>query len=284
MVSVLIVNWNTCHFLRCCLASLQTAFNGPEHEVIVVDNNSGDGSAAMVQQEFPEVKLIANSSNAGFAAGNNQAFRAAAGEVVWLLNPDTEVLPGTPETLLAALQASPRRGAVTGPLLDYETGRPQLSCRTFPRPAALWVEALGLARAFPRSRRFGFYRMSWWDYASSRPVEQPMASSLMLRREAVEKAGGLFDERFPIFFNDVDLSLRLHQAGYETWFEAGAPVHHHGGGSTRQVKRKMIAESHRALRLFYRKHYARRLNPLVYGATMLLVTLSGGLRRLLAHA
>ena len=283
MLSVLIVNWNTRDYLRACLFSLQSACAGLEHEIIVVDNASRDASADMVRREFPEVLLLANDTNRGYAAGNNQACAVACGEYLWLLNPDTEVLDAAPRRMLDFLGAKPRCGAVACALIDARTGRPQRSCRTFPTPAALWAEAAGLARRFPRSRRFGFYRMGWWRYHDAREVEQPMASSLLLRREAVSAAGGLFDERFPIFFNDVDLCWRLRAARWSVWYLPHAHVLHHGGASTSQARPAMIAESHRALLGFYHKHYRALLPPFLYFTTMALIQASGALRYLMAR-
>lgn len=276
MLSVLIVNWNTRDYLRACLSSLEAACLGLEYEIIVVDNASKDGSAAMVSSLFPSVQLIASPDNLGFAAGNNLAFRHSRGEWIWLLNPDTEVLRDAPKKLIDFLQQNAARGAVASALIDARSGLPQKSCRTFPSPAALWAEASGLARKYPRSRRFGSYRMGWWRYHDERRVQQPMASSFLMRREAVEainngKIGELFDEDFPIFFNDVDLCWRLWKHGWEIWYLPAAGVLHHGGASTIQVKPAMIAESHRSLKLFYEKHYRALLPPLLYQATIALI-------------
>ncbi|HEX8236791.1 MAG TPA: glycosyltransferase family 2 protein [Abditibacteriaceae bacterium] len=283
MLSILIVNWNTRDLLRACLLSLRHTCRELDHEIIVVDNASHDSSAAMVREEFPEVLLLANQNNVGYAAGNNQAYAQAGGALIWLLNPDTEVQPGAPQAMSGFLETKPHCGAVASMLVDVHTGRPQRSCRTFPTPAALWVEALGLARRFSRSRRFGFYRMGWWNYADTRPVEQPMASSLLLRRQAIDDSGGLFDEQFPIFFNDVDLAWRLHQAGWPIWYVPQAKVLHHGGASTRQVRPAMIRESHRSLRLFYEKHWRASMSPLLFTATMLMMQTAGALRVALAE-
>ena len=268
--------------LRACLLSLRATCADVAHEVIVVDNASHDDSAALVRAEFPEVHLIANTSNEGYAAANNQAFAAARGELIWLLNPDTEVQPLALQRLVDFLQADNRRGAVASALIDARSGRPQLSCRTFPTPAALWVEAAGLARCYPRSRRYGFYRMGWWRYHDARQVEQPMASSLLLRRAAIESSGGLFDEQFPIFFNDVDLCRRLRFANWEIWYLPSSEVVHHGGGSTQQVRVEMIRESHRSLRRFYEKHYRGVLPLPVYYSTVALIEGGGWLRRRVA--
>ena len=275
MVSILIVNWNTRDLLRACLRSIASLPAEVPHEVIVVDNDSRDGSADMVRAEFPSITLIANADNVGYAAANNQAYRAAIGDLIWLLNPDTEIWDANIGELSAFLLADARRAAVASMLVDARSGLPQSSCRTFPGPAALWAEALGLARAFPRSHRYGFYRMGWWNYRDTRQVEQPMTSSLLLRREAIEAAGGLFDEQFPIFFNDVDLCWRLREGGGQIWYHAESRVLHHGGASTSQVKPAMIASSHRALAAFHAKHYRSRIAWPLYAATLLLIQCSG---------
>jgi len=280
MISILIVNWNTRELLRACLLSLQATCGEIEHEIIVIDNASKDDSATMVECEFPGVNLIASSENLGFAAGNNRAFEMARGEFIWLLNPDTEVLGDAARTMREFLKTHERCGAVASMLVDAKNGRPQLSCRTFPSPAALWTEAFGLAKFYARSRRFGFYRMGWWNYRDARPVEQPMASSLMLKRAAIQSSGGLFDEDFPIFFNDVDLCWRLWHSGWQIWYLPDAAVLHHGGGATSQARPAMVEQSHRSLRRFYEKHYRGEVWPPLFWATMTMIELAGWWRRM----
>ena len=280
MISVLIVNWNTRDLLRACLESLQSL--ALKHEIIVVDCASPDESAAMVAREFPAVNLIASAENLGFAAGNNRAYEIARGEWIWLLNPDTEIGANSAQTLLQRLQSDARIGGVASALVDARDGHIQRSCRTFPTPAALWAQALGLAALFPRSKRFGFYKMGWWNYRDARPVEQPMASSLMLCRAAIEASGGLFDERFPIFFNDVDLCWRLWRANWEIWFEPRSRVRHWGGAATQQIKPEMIARSHASLRRFYALHYSSHVAPPLYWATLAMSELAGRARVLVA--
>lgn len=253
-VSVLIISWNTRDLLRECLSSLLAHQSRARLEIIVVDNASSDGSAEMVSRAFPGVRLIASARNLGFAAGNNLAFEQSLGEYIWLLNPDTQVLEGALDALLHRFELDSRCGAVASALIDARDGHTQRSCRAFPTPSALWAEALGLARAFPRSKRFGFYRMGWWSMGHARTVEQPMASSLLLHRSVILNCGGLFDERFPIFFNDVDLCRRVWDGGWRIWFEPASRVRHWGGASTRQARAAMIRESHHSLEKYLRLH------------------------------
>lgn len=278
-LSVIIVNWNTAALLRACLLSLRKAVTelAGGAEVIVVDNASSDGSAAMVRGEFPEVRLIANDRNAGYAAGNNQGLRMAQGEAVLLLNPDTEVPAGALERLLNVLEAHPDVGAVA-PRLIGPDGRPQASVRGFPAPGALLAECLGLAALFPRSRRLGSYRLRHWPLDDERDVDQPMMSCLLIRRQALDDVG-LLDEAFPIFFNDVDWCYRARQRGWRIRFTPRVDVLHHGGASTSQVRRDMIRESGRSLERFYQKHYRGRLWAPVYALALLAIR-AGTLLRL----
>lgn len=280
MLSILIVNWNTRAMLRACLGSLRASCRDLKVEIIVVDNASHDGSARMVAEEFPHVVLLAQTANLGFAGGNNWAYAHAQGEWVWLLNPDTEVLGDAPRVMQEFLAERPRVGGVASALIDARSGGVQRSCRTFPTPAALWAQASGLAHIYRRSRRFGFYKMGAWNMKTAREVEQPMASSLMLRRRAIEESGGLFDPQFPIFFNDVDLCLRLHNAGWPLFFLPQARVRHWGGASTSQARSAMISESHRCLRRFYEKHYRGQIAPWIYHPTLWMSDLAGWARRM----
>ncbi|MFO7947040.1 MAG: glycosyltransferase family 2 protein [Armatimonadota bacterium] len=267
--SVCIVNWNTREFLRDCLQSLRDNVEGPAPEIIVVDNASTDGSAQMVRAQFSDVTLIALEENIGYAAGNNRAIEEAGGHRILLLNPDIVVQEGSVEALHDFLDEHPEAGAVAPRLLQPD-GSVQLTCRSFPDPDVILYEALGLSRLFPHSRTFGKYRMSWWDYDDTRPVDQPMASALLIRSDVFDEIG-LFDERFPIFFNDVDFCRRMWDAGWEIWFTPEAQMRHEGGASTRQVRRKMIIESHKSLLRYYHKHYQGEICPLCYAAAVSLI-------------
>ena len=279
ILSVLIVNWNTRQLLRECLKSLRTVSEQPLWEIIVVDNGSVDGSGEMVRQEFPQVRLIVNSENRGYAAANNQAAQTAQGCYFLLLNSDTRVLPNSVERLLAFAQSHPKAGAVA-PKLVYPDGRIQLSLRSFPTPLALLFAALGLDRIFPHSRWIGRYRMTWFTYDRVAEVDQPMASALLVRREAWEQAGGM-DEAMPVFFNDVDFCWRLKKAGWRIYFLPDAVVIHHHGASTRLLGIGKALESHRGLLRFYDKHF-RPLLPFPLYALLKSSLAFGSALRLLA--
>ncbi len=267
---VCVVSWKTRDLLRACLRSV--VGRAELERIIVVDNASGDGTAEMVAGEFPTVELIANSENVGFSEGNNQAIRAGQAPFVLLLNADTELKEGASAALLNVFQEEDHVGAVAAQLL-LPDGSVQRSCRSFPEPSAVLFDAFGLSRLFPRSERFGRYRMTHWDHDSRRDVDQPMASALAVRRAAFDEVG-LFDESFPLYFNDVDLCYRLREAGWRIVFEPRAKVLHHHGQSTWQVRPTAVLESHRSLIRFYRKHYRGRVGWLGYWAVVALAGLT----------
>ena len=270
-LSVCIVNWNTRDYLRECLTALgQYPPAGADMEIIVVDNASADGSAAMVASEFPSVSLIGNSDNKGYAEGNNQALERAAGDLLLLLNPDVVVHPESLTRALAFMEEHPDVGALGCRLVGTD-GETQRSVRGFPDPGPVLWDALGLSRLFPRSRVFGAYRMTFFDYNRASEVDQPMGSFLLLTRVALDKVG-LMDPQFPIFFNEVDWCWRAKcEHGFPIYYTPDVVVTHYGGSSTRQVKAAMVRESHQSLLRFYDKHYARLAPPvkwLIRGAVL----------------
>ena len=206
MLSVCIVNWNTRDYLRDCLASLYAHPPDEALEVIVVDNASADGTAPMVSSEFPQTVLIANADNRGYAEGNNQALERAQGDTLLLLNPDVVVHPDTLARALAFLRAHPDCGALGCRLIGAD-GLTQRSVRGFPDPLPVLWEYCGLSRLWPRSRVFGAYRMTFFDYGRPAEVDQPMGTFLMIPRPAFAEVG-LMDLQFPIFFNEVDWCWR----------------------------------------------------------------------------
>lgn len=252
-LSVAIVNWNTRDLLLDALASLYAAPPSFPFEVIVVDNASADGSAEAVADRFPQVCLLANQTNTGYAQGNNQAMERARGAYILLLNPDVLLPPGGLEKAVAFMEQRPEAGAL-GVRQVYPDGKLQRSVRGFPSPLAVWWELIGLSRLLPQARAFGAYRMTWFDYTHEAEVDQPMGTFLLIRRAAMEQVG-LLDENFPIFFNEVDWCLRCKRAGWKIYFTPDVEIVHYGGASTAQVGAAMAWESRRGLLRFYAKHY-----------------------------
>jgi GT2 family glycosyltransferase len=251
--SVVIVTWNSASDIRDCLDSMSSSGN---LEVIVVDNASTDSTAAILQT-YRGIKVIRNGSNRGYAHANNQGILQASGEYILLLNPDARIEPGSLELLTGFLDRTPRAGAVA-PRLVYPDGRTQYSIRSLPTPSTVVWEVLGLARLFPRHQRIGSWRMMWFDYEKPSEVEQPMASCLLIRRSVLQELDGL-DEDFPMFFNDVDLSYRMRDAGWKTWYLPTACAVHKHGASTGQVRTRMIRENHRSMFRYLHRHDCSRL-------------------------
>ena len=257
-LSVVVVTWNRAVDIETCIESIHF---GSEFEVVVVDNASTDATLGLLRQHH-HLRLVENSSNLGYARANNQGIKLATGEYVLLLNPDTRIELGVLDTLAQYLDEHPKVGAVA-PRLVSPDGTTQFSIRSLPTSASLFWELVGLARLFPNSRTFGRWEMKYFDYKRTAEVEQPMASCLMLRRTALASlapnsslltANFPMDEQFPMFYNDVDLSKRMADAGWKTVYVADARVVHRHGASTKQVRAKMIRESHRSAFRYLRKH------------------------------
>ena len=215
MLSILIVNWNTRELLAVCLSSIFAHPPAGALEVIVVDNDSRDGSAQMVKDDFPEVKLRVPGKNTGYAAGNNLAFELATGEWLLTLNPDTEVLPKTLQGAIDKLSSNSAYG-VLGVKQVGVKGEVQASIRGFPRFWGIFGDLSGLGRLLPNSI-FDSYRLRGFNYEREQTAPQPMGTFLLFRRRALEAIGDPrkpFDEGFPIFFNEVDLLYRMNKSGW----------------------------------------------------------------------
>ena len=256
-LSVIIVNRNTRELLAACLRSIAALPDRVVCEIIVVDNGSSDGSPDMVARRFPSVHLIRNQTNTGFAYPNNQGLAVSSGRHVMLLNSDTEVQPYAFERLVEFMDANCDVGAC-GPKLLYPDGRPQPSCGSFPSMWREFCDTFFLDRLFRRSRWFG-NQFTHFDHLHTAPVDQPAGAALVVRREILETVGPL-DERFKIYYNDVDWCYRIHLAGWKIYFVHDAVVIHHWGATTRSENRRMQlgAEMTRNRFDYYAKHFGAR--------------------------
>jgi GT2 family glycosyltransferase len=261
MLSILIVSWNTRDLLRKCLLSIHRFAPLHPYEVIVVDNASSDGSAEMVAKEFPQVKLVASRTNTGYAGGNNLAFAAAKGDWLLTLNPDTEFVDDSVDRAIEILEQHPQAGCLGARQVGVD-GKTQRSIRGFPTVLGILGELTRLSRVLPKGA-LGSYSLRAFDYDVQQTAPQPMGTFLLFRRAALEAVGDPsrpFDEQFPIFFNEVDLLYRLYKAGWSCLYAPSVKILHHGGESTKQVRKSMIWESHKSLVRFLRKHYRTRWN------------------------
>jgi len=279
-LSVIILSWNTRLLLKNCLDSLAGQPAGIAFEVIVADNASEDGSREMVQALFPTVKLVVNSTNVGFGAGNNSALPYASGRYVMFLNSDTTVTAGALETLVRFADASDDIGIV-GPKLLNGDGSLQYSCRRYPNLGAGFFRSTPLGRLFPRNRFAADYMMTEWDHAAPRDVDWVSGAALMMRRSLIDRIGA-FDEAFYMYCEDVDLCWRVNHTPVDSQ-EAATPrtggrryrvvycpdavIYHLIGKSSDQAPTRMTYEFHKSQYLFYKKHYAATtplpLRPLI---------------------
>jgi GT2 family glycosyltransferase len=255
-LSVVIVNFNTRELLPDCLASILEDIVGIEHEILVVDNASSDGSVEMLARAFPQVRVIVNPANVGFGRANNRALREARGSAVMLLNPDTRVQPGAIPTLITALWSLPAAVAV-GPRVVRPDGRLDLACRrSFPSPSVAVARLLGLSRLFPRSRALARYNRTYDDPLTMSEIDAGTGAAMCFKRDTLV-AIGFFDEDFFMYGEDLDLCYRLKQRGGRIYYVPEAVVLHLKGAASGKQPRWMLREFHRAMWTFYRKHYAR---------------------------
>lgn len=252
-VSIIIVNWNTRDLLECCLRSIRTSVAGLALQVLVVDNRSTDGSAELVAEKFPWVELVRNQENLGFARANNQALNRVQGRYVLLLNPDTELRSDAVKQMVRFLDADARRAGATAVLRNPD-GTLQRYHKRLPRWSyVLWSETL-LRNVAPCNRWVRDFYMLDEPFNVVTEIEQPPAACLMLRRSVIASEM-LFDERFPIFYNDVDLCRRLRDAGHRVFLLPEAEVMHHGGaGGVGAMPDQGVADSLIGLIRYYRKH------------------------------
>ncbi|MCJ7491299.1 MAG: glycosyltransferase family 2 protein [Dehalococcoidia bacterium] len=255
-ISIVIVSYNGREHLRRCLQSLAAHPPAVEREVIVVDNDSRDGSAPMVASEFPDVRLLRMPRNLGFAAGANRGAREAKGEAIVLLNPDSEVEADPFAPMLAYLREHDDTGVVAPRLLNPD-GSLQLSCRSFPTfSVALFNRYSLLTRLFPRNRYSRQYLLSDWHHDSISDVDWVSGACLMVRHSLFEEIG-LLDEGYFMYIEDVDLCQRVHRAGYNVVYLPQTSVIHHIGRSSRTLPSRSIVARHRSMWHYYKKYLRR---------------------------
>jgi N-acetylglucosaminyl-diphospho-decaprenol L-rhamnosyltransferase len=248
-LSVIVVNWNTRDLLADCLRSVYDTVYDLAYEVFVVDNASSDGSAAMVREQFPEVHLIENTENVGFARANNQAMALASGKYLLLLNSDAILLLSAVSTLVAELAADPRRCAV-GPRLLNSDGSTQPSCHPVLTPWREFWRLCFLDRPVPLAH----YPFELDSDGDPRRVQVLKGACVLFRHDALDEVG-LFDERYFMYSEEMDLFLRLLRAGWTTYWVPAACVIHLGGQSTEKVADEMYVELYRSKAQFQAKFY-----------------------------
>ncbi|MCB9231335.1 MAG: glycosyltransferase [Bacteroidia bacterium] len=253
-LSVIIVNYNVKHFLEQCLLSVEKAMMGLEAEVFVVDNNSVDGSQQMVAEKFPWVQLIDNQVNVGFSTANNQAIRISNGKYVLLLNPDTVVEEETFHKVVNFMEETPKAGALGVKMIDGQGKFLPESKRGVPYPWVAFYKIFGISRLFPKSKRFGRYYATHLSVDENNPVEVLSGAFMLLRKEALDKVG-LLDETFFMYGEDIDLSYRVIQGGYENYYFADTQIIHYKGESTKKGSLNYVRVFYNAMIIFAKKHF-----------------------------
>lgn len=234
-LSIVIISYNTKAMTEECLSSVFGNMGRLRVQVIVIDNNSQDGTVEMIRKEFPEVELIRNEDNRGFAAANNQGFAIARGDYVLLLNSDTIVLGDVLQKSLRYMETHDNVGAFGCRVLNTDR-TVQKTCSGYPTLGRLLLMTVGLDRA-PADFGLDTYRLLRWSRDSERDVEVITGCYLMVRHRVIEEVGGL-DERFFFFGEETDWCLRIRGAGWSTRFAPVGEIVHHGGGSVRKLNFK----------------------------------------------
>jgi len=258
LVSIIVVHFNTPDLLQKCLQSVFRYPPSDPFEVFVVDNGSSNGSPIMVKRSFPQIRLVANITNLGFAVANNLAFHEARGEYCLLLNSDTEVTPRAIDTLVEFLRSHGQAGIVGGKLLNPD-GSVQPSCRPFPtfrRCLSSCRSPLGIL--FPKNRLTRRYLTPSGNYETIQKVDSVAAAFALIRKKTLNEVG-VFDEQFFMFLEDTDLCFRMSRAGWEVYFDPESTVYHRWGGTASMMPYRMILEHNRSMWKFFCKH--RHANP-----------------------
>jgi len=240
-ISIVIVNWNTRELLLDCLISVYATIRELRFEVFLVDNASSDGSVAAVRERYPQVRIIQNEKNLGFAAANNQALRVMQGKYALLLSTDTILTAGAVEKLHSLMEEKQDAAMSCGQLLNRD-GSKQNSIANFPSPLSLLCNETILRLVFPK--RFPSKRQ---EYAEPIVVDSCIGACLMVRKRAMDEVG-LLDERYFVFMEETDWALSMHSAGWKSCFVPDAKIYHLQGQTAGHNVRARI--------MFYRSRYA----------------------------
>lgn len=260
-LAVIVVAYNTKEILKQCLTACYRSIEGLDATIVVVDNASHDGTAEMVSSCYPNVQLIRSEFNRGFAAGNNLAFNAVEARYYLLLNSDAFPDPDSIRLGLEKMKAEPNVAAAGG-LLINEDGRPAASARMFPSLLNDFLALSGLAAKFPKSRFFGRFDRTWSDVNEACYPDWVPGAFTFLRGDVIKELKG-FDERFFLYYEEVDLCKRMREMGYEVAYWPDLRVVHIGGVSSRKVQGAVVSRNGsqltvwrmRAGMLYFRKHH-----------------------------
>jgi GT2 family glycosyltransferase len=252
VLSIIIVNTNEWHFTQRCLQSVFKQTNGFEFEVIVVDNSSTDGSREKIAREFPQVRVIANPQNLGFAAANNRGIAQACGKYILLLNPDTEVLNGAIVNTVQFMEAH-SQASIAGCKLLFQNRIIQRSVKSFPSVWNVFCEATFLYLLASRFKLFDKYHLFHFDYTKESQVDWLSGAYLMIRREVLDTIGSL-DEQFYMYTEEVDFCYRAKKADFQVWYTPVGEVVHFWGG-VNAINRRIMFWTSLSQMIYFQKHF-----------------------------
>jgi len=278
-ISVIILNWNTRDLLAQCLNSIEQHKGNLQLEIIVVDNASTDGSQAMLKEKYPQIPLIANNQNMGFAKGNNQAMQVAHGDYFLLWNSDAFATPGAIQSLLHLAEKEPK-AAIVGAQLRNADNSFQASYTPFPNQWREFLILTGLGRTL---LGHAYPSLGPEEEKGPQMVDYVEGACLLVRRQAFQEVGGL-DEGYFMYAEEVDWCYTMAKHGWQVWYQPEAKVIHLGGASSAGRRTHREADLYRSRIRFFRKHYGGRSAQLlkiqIYTATALKNVIHGILRRL----
>jgi GT2 family glycosyltransferase len=265
-LSIIIVPHKNREVLQAALTAVYNSQTSYSYEVIVVDNDSRDGTVEMVEQDYPQATLIKN-TNEGFGKGNNRGIKVAQGEYVLLLNPDTKIAPNTLQVMLGFMKARPDIGIATCKLVKAN-GELDWACRrSFPDPAVAFYRLSGLSKIFKRSKRFAAYNLTNKNVDEETEIDALAGAFALISRACLEAVKG-FDEDFYMYGEDIDLCYRAQKAGFKIWYYPKTTTIHYKGQSSRKAPQRALYAFHDAMWIFYKKHlyqkYNRLFSALVY--------------------
>ena len=270
-LTIIIVNYNVRHFLEQCLISVKKALEGIPAEIIVVDNNSVDGSQQMLRDKFADdIIFIENKDNTGFSKANNQGIEIANGRYVLLLNPDTIVEESTFRKCLDYMDTHKDVGALGVRMIDGQGHFLPESKRSLPTPWVSFYKIFGLSSLFPKNKKFGKYHLTYLDSHETHEVEILSGAYMWLRKDVLDKIGHL-DETFFMYGEDIDLSYRVIQAGYKNVYFADTQIIHYKGESTKKGSLNYVKVFYQAMIIFARKHFGGNSKRLFIAAIRLAV-------------
>ncbi|MCB9032441.1 MAG: glycosyltransferase [Chitinophagales bacterium] len=258
-LSIIIVNYNVRYFLEQCLRSVFQSDVNFNFDVWIVDNNSKDDSLLMLEQQFPQVKLIANKQNVGFAKANNQAIKQCNSEYVLLLNPDTIIQENTLQIVVDFMDKQEDAGAVGVKMLDGNGNFLPESKRGFPTPIAAISRMSGLDKLFSNSIIFGQYHLTYLSKDKTHEVDVLSGAFMLIKKICLNKIG-LLDEAFFMYGEDIDLSYRLKQANFNNYYVADTSIIHFKGESTKKSTFNYVKTFYNAMLIFTKKHFGKTVN------------------------